>query len=44
LVQNIGLGKGDTIWLQNNSLDLSEGSEALENIRKLEGRGVDVSY
>jgi Leucine-rich repeat (LRR) protein len=44
LVENSGLGEGDTVWLANNNLDLSEGSEDLENIRQLEARGVSVSY
>jgi len=32
------------VELKDNNLDLSEGSEALENIRQLEGRGVVVQY
>ena len=44
LVENSGLGKGDMVFLENNNLDLSEGSEDLENIRQLEGRGVIVQY
>jgi len=44
LVENSGLGEGDYVLLENNNLDLSEGSEALENIRQLEGRGVMVQY
>jgi len=43
-VENSGLGEGDTVWLENNNLDLSEGSEDLESIRQLEGRGVVVHY
>jgi Leucine-rich repeat (LRR) protein len=42
LVENSGLS--GTISLGNNNLDLSEGSEDLENIRKLEARGVRVDY
>ena len=45
LVEYRGLGAGDEIWLDDNPLlDLSEGSEDLENIRQLEARGVDVRY
>ncbi len=44
LVENSGLGEGAYVLLENNNLDLSEGSEALENIRQLEGRGVMVQY
>ncbi len=44
LVDNSGLGKGDHLQLVNNNLDLSEGSEDLENIRILEDRGVLVDY
>ncbi len=44
LVENSGLGAGDEIWLENNNLDLEEGSEDMENIRALEDRGVIVHY
>jgi len=44
LVENSGLGAGDEVWLENNNLDLWEGSEDLENIRALEDRGVVVHY
>ncbi|MBA7600909.1 hypothetical protein ES703_07972 [subsurface metagenome] len=44
LVQNPGLGNGDNVRLRYNNLDLSEGSEDLENIRILEARGVEVIY
>ena len=44
LVENSGLGTGDEIWLEDNNLDLSEGSEDMGNIRALEGRGVIVHY
>ncbi len=45
LVDNSGLGGGDTVvWLYSNNLDLSEGSEDLENIRQLEERRVEVFY
>jgi hypothetical protein len=43
-VENSGLGTGDEIWLKDNNLDLSEGSEDMDNIRALEDRGVIVSY
>jgi len=43
-VENGGLGEGDVITLSDNNLDLSEGSEDLENIRILEERGVRVTY
>ena len=41
-VESSGLGEGDTVWLWSNRLDLSEGSEDLENIRRLRARGVTV--
>ena len=44
LVENSGLGEGDVVLLQNNNLDLSEGSEDLEHIQQLEERGVVVQY
>ena len=45
LVENSGLEEGDeVVLLRNNNLNLSEGSEDLENIRQLEARGVSVSY
>jgi Leucine-rich repeat (LRR) protein len=44
LVENSGLDAGDQVSLQNNDLDLSEGSEDMENIRALEDRGVIVQY
>jgi Leucine-rich repeat (LRR) protein len=44
LVENSGLGSGDEIWLGDNNLDLSEGSEDIDNIRALEDMGVIVSY
>jgi hypothetical protein len=43
-VENRGLSDGDDITLSDNNLDLSEGSEDLENIRILEERGVQVDY
>lgn len=44
LVENSGLSEDDSITLAGNNLDLSEGSEDLENIRILEARGVRISY
>ncbi len=44
LVENSGLGPGDIVFLLSNNLDLSEGSEDMEDIRQLEGRGVEVYY
>jgi len=44
LVENSGLGTGDKIWLEDSNLDLSEGSEDMDNIRALEDRGVIVEY
>ena len=44
LVENSGLVTGDEIWLEDNNLDLTEGSEDMQNIRALEDRGVEVNY
>ena len=44
LVENSGPGAGDEVWLEDNNLDLWEGSEAMENIRALEDRTVVVHY
>ena len=44
LVDNDGLGSGDEIYLKNNYLDLSEGSEDMENIQTLIDRGATVKY
>jgi hypothetical protein len=44
LVKNNGLGKGDVVRLQNNNLDLSEGSEDMKNIKALQYRGVSVEF
>ena len=43
-MENSGLGKGDEVSIKDNNLDLSEGSEDMENIRALEDRGVKVTY
>ena len=42
LLENSGLGEGDQLFLGNNHLDLSEGSEDLENIGRLRMRGATV--
>jgi hypothetical protein len=44
LVANSGLGTGDTINLQNNNLDLTPGSDDMNNIATLQSRGVTVYY
>ena len=44
LVENSGLGEGDEVWLEDNNLEMPEGSEDMENIRALEDRGVVVHY
>jgi len=35
---------GDWLCLENNNLDLEQGSEDIDNIRALEDRGVIVEY
>jgi Leucine-rich repeat (LRR) protein len=42
LVENLGLGEGDTLCLEENNLDLEEGSDDMENFRILEDRGVSA--
>jgi len=42
LVENHGLGIEVDLWLKGNNLDLLEGSEAMDDIRTLEERGVRV--
>jgi hypothetical protein len=44
LVEDSGLGEGDEVWLENNNLDLWEGSEDLVDIRALQARGVTVHH
>ena len=44
LVENSGLGMGDSLRLAKNNLDLTEGSDDMQNIRALQDRGVEVSY
>jgi len=41
-VENHGLGIEVDLWLKGNNLDLLEGSEAMDDIRTLEERGVRV--
>jgi internalin A len=43
LVENTGLGEGDSVLLGGNNLEVYEGSEDMENIKILETRGVIVS-
>lgn len=42
--EKIGLGEGDTIYIYENNLDLSEGSKDLKDIQTLLDRGVEVKY
>ncbi len=44
LVENDGLGPGDYAQMGQNYLDLSEGSDDMQNIEILLGRGVEVHY
>lgn len=44
LVRNTGLGKGELVELRNNLLDLSPGSDDVQNIETLRSRGVIVQY
>lgn len=44
LVENGGLGKGNVVRLKNNDLNLTEGSEDIQNIKILQDRGVEVYY
>lgn len=44
LLENPGLGSGDTIMLEYNKLDVSPGSKAMEAIEALKARGANVSY
>jgi Leucine-rich repeat (LRR) protein len=44
LLENSGIGEGDDINLEDNNLDLSEGSEDMLNIKALQDRGVIVNY
>jgi len=42
LVNNKGLGEGDTVLLNENQLNLSRGSEDAKNIASLRERGVEI--
>jgi len=44
LLDNPGLGQGDAIELDGNKLDLTPGSDDMNNIHALEARGVVVKY
>ena len=44
LVKNEGLGPGDYISMRDNYLDLTEGSQNMQDIENLISRGVDVRY
>jgi len=44
LVSNTGLGPGDTVQLEKNPLDLTPGSDDMQNIQILQNRGVTVVY
>ena len=44
LVNNAGIGTGDTVKMQYNNLDLTPGSEDMENINALILRGGRVEY
>jgi Leucine-rich repeat (LRR) protein len=43
LLENSGLGQGDSILVGGNNLELRKGSEDMENIETLETRGITVS-
>lgn len=42
--EKIGLGESDEVNITRNKLDLSEGSDALQDIQTLIDRGVEVEY
>ena len=44
LVENDGFGSGDHIDMRWNELDLTSGSEDMNNINTLIDRGVEVDY
>ncbi|MCL0106654.1 leucine-rich repeat domain-containing protein [Peptococcaceae bacterium] len=44
LVDNTGLGYDDIIWLNNNPLDLTPGSQDMQDIETLQARGVIVYF
>jgi len=43
LLENSGLGQGDSVLLGDNNLELHEGSEDMENMETLEASGVIIS-
>jgi len=44
LVQNLGLGQGDRVWLEDNNLDWWPTSDDVHNIRALQDRGATVTH
>jgi len=44
LVNNDGIGSGDSIFMRGNFLDLTPGSQDMENINTLISRGCVVDY
>ena len=44
LVDNAGIGEGDHVDLRYNHLDLTPGSQAMDDIQALQARGVEVHY
>jgi PKD repeat protein len=44
LVDNAGLGTGDHLYIQENDLDLTPGSDDMVAIQALEARGINVIY
>jgi type II secretory pathway component PulC len=44
LVSNSGLDEGDILDIRFNDLDLTKGSEDMQNIEELQSRGVIVYY
>jgi Leucine-rich repeat (LRR) protein len=44
LIENAGLGDGDEINMQNNNLDLTTGSQNMNDINTLIARGCEVTY
>lgn len=44
LVENEGIASEAYVFMQNNYLDLTPGSQNMNDINALLGRGVEVSY
>lgn len=44
LIDNSGIGIGDEVDIRDNNLDIAEGSQDMEEINILKGRGVTVYY